>query len=341
MLFDMNFFSHYRAVAQCLGELGVQAKVDYGTLQLLVRGSGREVQLLPQFVCRRESGIAYTPGLSTEARGFIGWRPYFNRVWPHAIDKLLFKQFCADNALRTPRHYTEPAAIERAVIVKRSRSSFGQGLTGPISLAQLAASKHPVTPGDYFEEFIEGEIAKIWYWNETPVALEILQMPSVTGDGRSTLRKLIETKKTFFFMHGRFNFDVAATIAEYQGLTLDSVVPEGKRVLTDFRYQSPLHHEASDKQNALIEYADRASLAQIKAAGRQFCSAIPENIRANTLYTIDAMIDREDTVWYLEMNCNPMVHVDAYRPMLTSLLATASAPSESAQARQVFTAAQA
>jgi hypothetical protein len=320
MLFDINFFSHYRAIAECMRDLGAHARIDFETLNLLIRGRGRQVELLPQFICRREHGMAYTPGLSPEARGFIGWRPYFNRVWPLGADKLAFKRFCEDNALRTPKYYLQPAALECAVIVKRTRSSFAMGMTGPVSLAQLAALNHPVSPGEYFEEFIEGEIAKIWYWNETPVALEVLAMPAVIGDGRSTIRKLIETDRTFFSMHGELTFDVAAALAEFQGMTLDSIAPEGRRVLTDFRYQSPLHPASWEKQNALQSYAGRTSMKQIEAAGKPFWSAIPETIRPDTLYTIDAIIDQRDDVWFLEMNCNPMVHVDAYRPMLLSAL---------------------
>lgn len=327
MLFDMNFFSHYRAMAECLRELDARARLDYQTLGLVARGRGRQAELLPQFICRREHGVAYTPGLSPEVRGFIGWRPYFNRVWPMAMDKLTFKQFCEQSALRTPKHYMQPGPLERAVIVKRTRSSFGQGMTGPISLAQLAALNHPVSAGEYFEEFIEGDIAKIWYWNEQPVALEVLPMPAVVGDGSSTLRRLIENRKTLFSMHApQFTLDVAATIAEYQGTTLDSVVPEGKRVLTDFRYQSPLNQAHSNNQNALAAYAGRAALRELELAGKSFFAAIPENVRTNTLYTIDAIIDPQDQVWYLEMNCNPMVHVDAYRPMLRTLLNEAVTP---------------
>jgi hypothetical protein len=76
----------------------------------------------------------------------------------------------------------------RDVIVKRSASSFGAQIRGPF---RSSLGQPLIAPaGEYFERFIPGTIAKIWYWDAAPVCMETERMPSVRGDGVSTIREL-------------------------------------------------------------------------------------------------------------------------------------------------------
>src|SRR5262249_13067684 len=154
---------------------------------------------------------------------------------------------------------------------------------------------------EYFEEFIHGDIVKIWYWNTVPVVLEVLPMPTVVGDGKRTLRKLIDAIRVPH-MPGN-DWPIWQGIAEFQGLTLDSIVPGGQRVLVDFRYLSALHPVPPDTRNLnlLSSYEGTPMLRQIRDAGPVFCTAIPTEIRPNTLYSIDAIADANQRLMFLEM----------------------------------------
>jgi hypothetical protein len=320
MAYDMNLFSHLRAVSECLTKFDARARIDFETLNLLIRGRGRQVELLPQFMCRRDGGLAYTPRLAPDVRGFVGWRPYFNRVWPSATDKVIFKDFCANNGLRTPHRAVHAADVHSGVLVKRSRSSFGRGMSGPFTADAVKELNYVPREGEYFEQFVHGDIAKIWYWNDQPASLEIIPMPAVVGDGRSTLRDLIANIKSLFAFAEPNQAELSEALARYQGLTLDSVPQEGQRVLVDFRYQSTLHPTVFKKVNMLKEYEGTRVLEQLADAGREFWNEIPEQFRPNIVYTIDAIVDAQQDVWFLEMNCNPLVHPDVYPMMIESLL---------------------
>jgi len=327
MAYDINLFSHLRAISECLPKFEARARIDFETLNLLIRGRGRQIELLPQFMCRREAGLVYTPRLSADVRAFIGWRPYFNRVWREAIDKMIFKDFCASNGLRTPPRYLRAEDVRTGVLVKRSRSSFGQGMTGPFTASAVKELNYVLRDNEYFEEFIHGKIAKIWYWNDEPASLEIIPMPAVVGDGRSTLRDLIANIKSLFAFAEPDQAQLREALAQFQGLTLDSVPGDGQRVVVDFRYQSTLHPTVFSKVNQLKEYEGTRALEQIREAGKDFWNVIPEQLRQNIVYTIDAIVDEQHNVWFLEMNCNPLVHPDVYPAMIESMLvATASQP---------------
>ena len=58
---------------------------------------------------------------------------------------------------------------------------------------------------------------------------------------------------------------------------------------------------------------------QIVEAGKTMVRFIPEPIRAHTVYSADAVVDDDGRVWWLEMNCNPMVPPETYAPLLDGM----------------------
>jgi D-alanine-D-alanine ligase-like ATP-grasp enzyme len=60
--------------------------------------------------------------------------------------------------------------------------------------------------------------------------------------------------------------------------------------------------------------------AQLARAGAVFWTGIPADIRDNTLYAVDAVLDDNNKLWFLEMNSNPFVHPEAYTHMVTSVI---------------------
>jgi hypothetical protein len=320
MAYALSFLSHVNSISTCLPLFGGRAEIDFETAHVEIRARGRRVQLQPQFVVVKNGSMAFTPKLVSDAVSFCGWRAYFNRVWPAAVEKLTFKEFCTANRLRAPSYWINPQDVSKPAVLKRSRSSFSQGISSPSMPETIRASNPVLTHGEYFDEFIPGTIAKIWYWNEAPVCLEMASMPSVVGDGANTLRLLISRSKVAYV---KLDWARVEAIAAFQGLSLDSIVPSGRQVLVDFRYISPLHAAHIVNQNVFPRYVDTPLVAQLRQDGRVFWRAIPEAVRQNTLYTVDAIVDSSQRAWYLEMNCNPIVHPDTYFAMFESFFGEA------------------
>ena len=322
MNYSINFVVHMHALQQCLAKFGGRAKFSEDLGKLEVRAKGRSVQLYAQFGHMHNGSFSYSQHLTGQSEAFVGWRPYVNRVWPLAVDKRAFKEFCVAHGLPTPRRFARPEDVSTDVLVKRGISSFSQGILGPFTPAAVKSSGRVLTDGEFFEEFIDGQSHKIWYWNDEPVCLETVPLPRVEGDGRRTLRQLINRAK---FPGAPAEWDVWEPIAAWQGLMLDSVVAAGRRVLVEFRYRSSLHPFGFENLNTLSSYAGSPAVSLLREAGRTFGKQIPESIRQNTLYTVDAMSDASGAFHFLELNCNPVAHPDTYLPMFTSLFGEVAA----------------
>jgi hypothetical protein len=318
MAYGTNWFIHFRAISECLQRMDGRANCNMETGALDVRARGRRVELLPQFGLFRPGGIGYSQTLLDNTHFFIGWRPYVNRFWPLSFDKRAFKAFCRGNGVAVPRQWNRAEEVEADVLIKRGVSSFSEGINGPYSSSAVKASSRAPANGEFFEEFIAGDIIKVWYWNATPVCLEVFPMPTVTGDGTRTLRQLIRRIKV---PHADADWSALQAIAEYQELSLDSVVPDGRRVLVEFRYQSILHPVSPDfpNLNVLASFAGTPLMEQLCGSGEIFWRGIPEPMRQNTLFTVDGILDRKGTARFVEMNSNPAVHPDAYAQMLQGL----------------------
>jgi D-alanine-D-alanine ligase-like ATP-grasp enzyme len=54
-------------------------------------------------------------------------------------------------------------------------------------------------------------------------------------------------------------------------------------------------------------------------AGRTCLQAVPADARADVAFTLDGVLDDEERLWLLEVNCNPQLHPAFYQPMLDAL----------------------
>jgi hypothetical protein len=316
MIHVSNFIAHCRAITECLTMFEARAALDMESLKLEVRARGRSVELIPQFIMPSGQSISFTPKLVAESTFFLGWRPYFHRVWPLAVDKLEFKKYCQENGIATPGWYESAAGVEATVLLKRTRASFGQGLRAPLTPADVRSLAVQPAQGEFFEQFVLGDIAKVWYWNDRPACIDVMAMPHVVGDGRRTLKQLIAAIRSSTMPA---DWQTWEAMARFQQLALDQVVDTGRRVLADFRYLSPLHSPGLANQNALGKYAGTPVLQALTAAGPKLWETIPEALRDNTMFTADAIIDADQRVWFLEINCNSAVHPDVYPLMFASL----------------------
>ena len=104
-----------------------------------------------------------------------------------------------------------------------------------------------------------------------------------------------------------------------QGLGLASVPAPGRRVVLEWRYISPLNPSNHVDQDARAALRGTPLEAQLQQAGRTCLAAVPPAMRRHTAFSLDGVVDAQDRVWWLEVNCNPLLHPAVYETMLDAL----------------------
>lgn len=191
LFFKHDLLNHFKAIRPLLERAGAKGQVDALTLQLRVRLGEQAYELYPQFIKFDEGRKQYTPYLGAEVTRFIGWRPYASKRWPLSDEKLKFKAFAAKKGLATPQYSADPQAKLADVIVKRNVSSFAMDIKGPFRSS--AECRIDAAAGGFYEPLRRGaQREDLLYWDARPVCLEIEKGPTVAGDGRSTVRELVQ-----------------------------------------------------------------------------------------------------------------------------------------------------
>lgn len=328
-IYKGNLLHHSRAIHQALARFGADAKLDLGTMVLEVRARNRYYALYPQFICRLGGRMAYSRKLVDEARGFNGWLPYVTKRWPAGSGKLAFKDFCLRNGLRTPQMWRAASPELRNFVVKQDDSSFGSALRGPFKALDTSnAAQALAADKGYYEAFVRGRIVKAFYWEDKLACVEVLDMPALAGDGRSTLKELMQRKLRAGMPQDEW--PVLGEVAAFQDLTLDTILAKGRSVLMDFRYGSYATKINFENENSLKRIEGTPLHKQLADIGPAIWRDIPEDIRPATLYTVDAIADEQDQAWLLELNCNPVCHPDVYSFMFETLFGAPKAAVEPA-----------
>lgn len=317
MLYFFQPLEHLRPIRVWAREHGAALALDADTFRLRITRAGRTATFYPRFALTTASGLAYT-GHFGDKGPFIGWLPYELKRWPLASDKLVFKAFCREVGLPTPAAWNDGPPLAPHFIVKGRQGSFGQGIRGPFRAER--AERVELSAGEYCEQFVAGDCVKIWCWNGKPTAMERLAAPFVTGDGLRSLREIVATARGSFDT----SFDIASADADllaWQDVTADSVLPAGRRVMLDFKYTSAF--DPLDVRNRdVLDKQSQALRAQLQQIGNTLGGAIAAEVRQDTVFTVDGVIDDNEQIWLLEMNCHPMVHPANYSHMLDSLFSS-------------------
>lgn len=323
MQFLFQPLHHLRPIRAWVAARAGKLELDAASFVLRVSAGPRSLTLIPRFSIRTPNGLAYTNTLGDEG-GFVGWLPYEVRQWPAAVDKLLFKQACAEHGVRSPPWSTEAAAPTFDFLIKGRQGSFGKGITGPHPAGSVPGPAG--LPADCFvEAFKFGRAAKAWYFRDRPLAIEVLDPPHVLGDGQRSIETLLSQVRGSF--DRAYSAQSAAAVLAWQGLRAADVPAAGRKVWIGFKYvtdyDAPVFRDRDMLQALAAPVRD-----QFVQAGPAFSQLIPARI-ADSVYTIDAVIDTHGAVWFLEMNCNPMVHPKVYAAVLDALLG-AGGPGEGA-----------
>lgn len=317
MAYFNTLASHAFAVGRAASGLGLQACVQLPDFSLRIEDDGAPVLWTPKFVRNANGRLSYSPAPGAGVVGFAGWTPYALRRWPSGSSKFQFKRFADAHGIVTPAACTSPTAIGGPFLVKHDTSSFGEGMRGPFLAYDPEDPAQQLRPGEYYENFIVGVIAKAWCWGGSCLALHLDPPTTVTGEGTSTTRALVMALPNARADH---DWDLVARLALACGVpSIDEVLPAGKQVLVEFRYGSRYAEENQRNPNTWGRLPDPRLSQQFTRAARLCAEDIAAHFpEGEACYTLDAMVDAQGTVWFLEMNCSPLVHPDLYSAMLAS-----------------------
>lgn len=309
--FRRNFLQHALAVSTWMQQHDAGGGIDPKTMGMEIARGDRAVRFYPQFVVEQQGRMSFVPRLQPGVSGFVGWIPAPGKGWKEAADKLAFKEFARAHGLRTPLSGGPGTLPACDYLVKKAVSTLGRHLHGPFP----AARRQAIPQGHFWEQFVRGRVVKAWYWNGELAVVELVQMPTVIGDGHRTLAELalqalgpVAAAKP-----------PPADLIALQGLTLASVPAAGQRVELEYRYISPLNPSNHADQNAREAIRGTGVEEQLVRAGRACLQALPEADREDTAFSLDGVLDPQDRLWLLEVNCNPLLHPAFYGTMLDAL----------------------
>jgi hypothetical protein len=250
----------------------------------------------------------------------------------HSINKLVFKDFLNQSGLRAPRHIDPIHAAIRPefdYIFKGAVGSFGYQIAGPFRCGQPIGATYrkdaSQAEGIYAEEFIAGNIIKIWFWGSRSFYAQKHNFPIITGDGSSTVDDLIQKRLQWCGLDWQTYHDRAIVLdcLKFQAIEPGNVIEAGRTLWLDYRYgrnYEPHQGIAFDSDNALPELLKQTG-EQIAAMGASLVGLLKKEFNLPVLISVDAMLDADSNLWWLEMNTNPMVPPECYEVMFSELFA--------------------
>lgn len=312
-----TFFRHAQAVRAAAAALNLDVAIHLGDYGLRIADGARAETWRPKFIGRVEDQLVYTESPIKGAFGFAGWMPYAMRQWPIALDKSAFKRHAIAQGVPTPAACFNPSLIGGPFIIKKASSSFGAGMRGPFLAYDAGDPDQQLAEGEYYENFLVGLIAKAWCWGGQCAALHLHPPAVVVGNGSVTVRELVLQLRDSR-AHADHDWPLIERLVRYCELdSVKDVVPEGKEVLVEYRYGSRYEQPSLSNPNAWPSLKDSDLRKQFTRAAQVFSQAISDEPQLHhTLYTLDAIVDDQGVAWFLEMNCNPLVHPDVYGCML-------------------------
>jgi hypothetical protein len=329
-----DVLNHLKSIKATAAAIGGSAVLDASNFWLTIHIDSRRAVLYPQFVVLNDGHRSYTSEFSPEAIAFNGWYPALNKFWEVSGDKLQFKSLLLQKGIRTPKHSENLEQRPDNYIVKHRISSFGDSLRGPFRAKSAMDPDSQLKEGEYFEEFVFGWIAKAWFWNARPVCLQLLKMPAIVADGTSTVGELLRIEKQFIqkyypddWLELQRGWGPTERMLDIQGLNESIIVPAGHQVLIDYRYNSPWLRMDWGPDNVLPTCEVEGVREQLEEIGGVLWEQIPEPVRNNSVFTVDAILDVRDSLWFLEVNSNPQLHPDVYPSMLKDICAFAAGDS--------------
>lgn len=315
---------HFRAVAQWATQNQADAQLDMQTFQLTIQWNGHGYRFHPIFPAKSGNQFVHSSVLTENAVGFGGWLPYrpYRSRW--STDKLLFKQDAARAGLRVPRQWPLGTQPDADYILKRSQGSFGYEIAGPFHgdrPLHLEGNSNQSGSGVLFgEQFVEGRMAKIWFWGAQPFFVHLQDYPLIEGDGTQTAIVLAQKKIDLDVGAAALvNMEIVRSSLTYQGILPDDVLEEGRRAWFDFRYgRTFADRRRSQDGNSLAQLLGPCG-DQLAEMGDFVVGILKEAAQVPLMCSVDAVLDDSNRLWWLEINTNSTLPHHGYAVILTDL----------------------
>lgn len=307
---------HFKMLKAALKEKQTSGQLNCDTFEINFKYKDQTHYLFPQFIERRYGQKEYVREFNlNSAKTFIGWRPYLVRPINVFKDKLSWKKAIQQAGFDLPPYSLEANNNLNPILIKRNFSCFSENIRGPFNPSE--AYSQNLIEGEFFEQFIYGKIVKIWFWKEQAICAEVQKMPHVTGNGRDTIQELLH------FYHKPAEREVCLEnvqeVLRYFYCSLDTVLDKNETQLVDFRYGSAFANPGditevlfSAKNFELQPLLDRLGIVL-------WSMFAPAEISDYLAYTVDAIWDRDDRLWILEVNTNPFIHPWLYPSMINTI----------------------
>lgn len=305
-----SFLIHLQQVKNLARHHGASVDFDVQTFELVLHRAHHVLHLLPRFLHRLQGGETAYTHVPPEKGGFAGWLPYRIKRWEIGAGKLPFKRYCLQSGLRTPLFWAPHEEPTTDYLVKPVNGSFGKGILGPFRVTESAEAR--VARESYKEQFVQGTACKIWYWNSEPVACIMVPPPMLYADGRRSIRDILQTLRGSF--DATHSLETSEQMLRWQGYSGDSVPTAGSQVQMDFLYGHAYERISMEDPDCLQRLSPRIK-SELQHIGRVLHAGIPVEQRTGCLYTVDGVLDRDENLWLLEMNCHTVVHPRTY-PLL-------------------------
>jgi hypothetical protein len=323
-------YYHFKKLQDWGIKNNAQVTLNVNTFAVEVKCRGRYYTLYPMFAGEVEGRRMYVSTMPPSASGFCGWRPYGAMDCPHSKNKILFKNFLREKGIRTPEyveHLKAAMNLDFDYIVKNSNGSFGRQIDGPFRKNETVDPGRINYSGSsetaYAEQFIEGSIVKVWFWGNRAFYAQVSHFPEIVGDGRSTSEKLVSSRFAQCALDwGRYaEREVIVACLRFQNTELHDIVSAGRSLWIDYRYgrdYEPNEGSARESDNALSGLIEKTG-NQIPVMGAVVNDLLRQSFPAPILVALDAMLDANGHLWWLEMNVNPMVPPECYEIMFLDL----------------------
>lgn len=308
--------NHFKALKEAFENIPLAISLDCNTFVVSIKSKNKIFRLIPTFTHIKDGLLQYTAEFSPNIIRFVGWRPYPSVTVKPLVDKITTKELLSKHDILLPRWSMGDDEFS-SVIVKRRKSSFADGIHGPYHDTQEYELIDALE--EYFEEFIEGEIVKVWYYNENPAYIELQEMPTLIGDGKHTIDDLIQIRAAIYCMEPKY--DQINEVLRFHDKNYDTILDPYEELMIDFRYASVMSLPdaideyplpADDRENDELQF-------QLAKIGKAAYSIIQPEVEHDLVYTVDGILTDNNELYTLEINVNPEVHPYMYKLMAKAM----------------------
>ena len=229
-------------------------------------------------------------------------------------DKLVYKSALQAANLRTPTAWTTQDILRsknsiKNVLIKEKLSAGGRFVRGPFKKGDKT-----LADDEYYESFIEGQSVKAWFIDDKVVALEVRDPVMLRPLAGKTVDETFSLEYRSAY-NDRNITQSEIDILAYQGVTPSDVLKGKEKIMVEFRHVSPIRPVMYKQDtNVLAQYKGTAIEEQLLS----FAKVVTPKV---SIYTIDAVLDNDGSLWALEFNPHPSIHPAVYSVMIPKLLA--------------------